>query len=191
MDAHIWSQLLLPLLKVSKFNKHFFKTFLGRTMYVIPFSMGPVGSPLAKIGIQLTDSPYVVLSMKIMTRMGDAVLRKLYEDTNLHFVKALHSVGTPVDGHHEYQHWPCDPERTIILHRWVLPIFLVCWFRDKGYVNWKVGKYEYHGTQPKETKVVKVSSYREGSLNIRGGNIGFHLSPLLYQKIYKQHDFFF
>lgn len=86
-------------------------------MYVIPFSMGPVGSPLAKIGIQLTDSPYVVLSMKIMTRMGDVVLRKLYEDTNLHFVKALHSVGTPTSGQNEYPHWPCDPDRTIVLHR--------------------------------------------------------------------------
>ncbi len=86
-------------------------------MYVIPFSMGPVGSPLAKIGIQLTDSPYVVLSMHVMTRMGDSVLRKLLENSDLPFVRALHSTGTPADGRHEYPHWPCDPERTIILHR--------------------------------------------------------------------------
>lgn len=87
-------------------------------MYVIPFSMGPVGSPLAKIGVQLTDSPYVALSMRIMTRMGDSVLKKLSEDENPTFVRALHSVGTPRNGVHEYPTWPCDPERTIILHKY-------------------------------------------------------------------------
>ncbi|KAF7279704.1 phosphoenolpyruvate carboxykinase [GTP]-like isoform X1 [Rhynchophorus ferrugineus] len=86
----------------------------GRTMYIVPFSMGPISSPLSKIGIQLTDSPYVVASMKIMTRMGSVVLQKLQNDD---FVKCLHSVGTPANGVVEYPSWPCDPERTIILHR--------------------------------------------------------------------------
>ncbi|XP_011495751.1 PREDICTED: phosphoenolpyruvate carboxykinase [GTP]-like [Ceratosolen solmsi marchali] len=88
----------------------------GRTMYVIPFSMGPVGSPLSKIGVQVTDSAYVVCSMRIMTRMGESVLRCLDKRD---FVKCLHSVGVPspdsslrVD-----ETWPCDPERTIILHK--------------------------------------------------------------------------
>lgn len=79
--------------------------------------MGPVNSRLSKIGVQLTDSPYVVLSMKIMTRMGERVLRKLNENSKIPFVRALHSVGIPKNGQHEHSYWPCDPERTIILHR--------------------------------------------------------------------------
>ncbi|XP_065171307.1 phosphoenolpyruvate carboxykinase [GTP]-like isoform X1 [Atheta coriaria] len=87
----------------------------GRTMYVVPFSMGPIGSPLSKIGIELTDSPYVVSSMRVMTRMGKAVLDEL--TTYDQFVKCLHSVGTPANGTIEMPSWPCDPERTIILHK--------------------------------------------------------------------------
>ncbi|XP_019866924.2 phosphoenolpyruvate carboxykinase [GTP]-like isoform X1 [Aethina tumida] len=87
----------------------------GRTMYIVPYSMGPLTSPLSKIGIELTDSPYVVASMRIMTRMGKAVLSKLIETDE--FVKCLHSVGTPANGFVEMPSWPCDPERTIILHK--------------------------------------------------------------------------
>ncbi|XP_055902157.1 phosphoenolpyruvate carboxykinase [GTP]-like [Eupeodes corollae] len=87
----------------------------GRTMYVVPFSMGPVGSPLSKIGIELTDSAYVVASMRIMTRMGKSVLDQLQKCEE--FVKCLHSVGTPASGVVEIPSWPCDPERTIILHK--------------------------------------------------------------------------
>ncbi|KAI2808822.1 Protein kinase C-like 1 [Blomia tropicalis] len=87
----------------------------GRTMYVIPFSMGPIGSPLSKIGIQLTDSPYVATSMRIMTRMGSDVLKSLGESAD--FIRCLHSVGTPLPlAKPLVNNWPCNPEKTIVSH---------------------------------------------------------------------------
>ena len=87
----------------------------GRTLYVIPFSMGPVESPIAKFVIELTDSPYVVVNMQIMTRVSDTILRKI--DAGAEFVKCVHSVGMPLEPNQADVPWPCAPmDRKYITH---------------------------------------------------------------------------